>query len=101
MGHNLRFLTIFILLLSTSGYGAQHAIGGEILDYGLKVFFDIPASKISGFATIPVKKGQELRFNAGTLHLFDVHLDGQKIDVSKQDEITRIFPPREGVIEIQ
>lgn len=61
MGHNLRFLTISILLLSASGYAAQHALGEEILEYRLKVSFDIPASKIAGVATIPVKSGQELK----------------------------------------
>jgi len=97
----LRFLTIFSLLLPTCGYAATHASGGEILDYTLEVSFDIPASRISGVAKIPVEKGQEIRLNRGTLHLIDIRLDGQNIDFSGQDEIARIFPSRPGVMEIR
>ena len=97
----LRFLTILSLLLLTCGYEATSASGGEIRDYVLTVSFDTPASRIRGVAKIPVQSGQEIKLNKGTLQLIDIRLDGQKIDFPEQDGIVRIFPSRQGVMEIQ
>jgi len=96
-----RFLTILILLLFPCGYLASPASGREILDYTLRVSFDIPASRISGLAKIPVQSGQEIKLNKGTLQLLDIRLDGQRIDFPRYDEIVRIFPSRHGVMEIR
>ena len=52
----LRFLTIFFYYCSPADTGATPARGGEILDYTLRVSFDIPASRISGLAKIPVQE---------------------------------------------
>jgi aminopeptidase N len=97
----LRFLTIFSLLSLPCAYAATQARGGEILDYTLRVSIDIPASRITGLAKIPVQRGQEIKLNKGTLHLLDIRLEGQKIDFPRQEEIVRIFPSRPGVMEIR
>ena len=97
----LRFLTIFSLVSLPCAYAATQARGGEILDYTLRVSIDIPASRITGVAKIPVKSGQEIKLNRGTLHLIEILLEGQKIAFPRQEEIVRIFPSRPGVMEIR
>jgi phosphatidylglycerol lysyltransferase len=52
-----------------------------ILDYSLEVSFDIQASFIKGTATIPVKRGQEVKLHRGS-DLVEVSIDGQKTAVS-------------------
>jgi aminopeptidase N len=95
-----RFLFILLFFLPTVAYALQHTAEG-ILDYTLEVSFDIEASKIKGIATIPVKKGQEIKLGKGRLNLIYVSLDKQRIDISYRDEIVRILSSREGKIEIQ
>jgi aminopeptidase N len=95
-----RFLVIFLLLLPNAAYAFEQTDKG-LLDYTLEVFFDIQASRITGVAKIPVKRDQELKVHKGRLHLIEVILNGQKIDVSASDEVARILPSEEGMIEIR
>ena len=91
---------ILLFFFPTAVYALQHA-GEGILDYTLEVSFDIEASKIKGVATIPVRKGQEIKLEKGRLNLIYVSLDKQEIDISHRDETVRILSSREGTIEIR
>lgn len=95
-----RFFIICLFLLPNAAYASQHT-GKGVLDYTLEVYLDIQASKINGVATIPVKKGEEIKLDKGRLHLISVSLDKQKIDISYQDKTVRILSSREGTIEIE
>ena len=73
----------------------------EILNYTLKVSFDLQASLIKGVVTIPVKKGDRLKFDRGRLNLVSVSLDQEEIGISSEDEAVRILSSREGMLEIR
>jgi aminopeptidase N len=94
------FFIICLFLWPNAAYASQHT-GNGVLDYTLEVYFDIQASKINGVATIPVKKGEEIKLEKGRLHLISVSLDKQKIDISYRDNTVSILSSREGTIEIE
>ncbi len=94
----LRSLITGFLLLAAAAHAAQAA---DILDYSLKVSFDIPSAKITGVATIPVKKGHELKLYKEALQITEVTLDKQKLDFFSQDETIKISPPRTGMLAIK
>jgi aminopeptidase N len=95
-----RFFIICLFLLPNAAYASQH-MGKDVLDYTLEVYLDIQASKINGVATIPLKKGQEIKLDKGRLHLIDVTLDKQNVDLFYQDKKVRILSSRDGTIEIK
>ena len=95
-----RFLMIFILLLMPNAIYALQPTEEDISNYTLEISLDIQTSRVAGVATIPVKKGQEIKLDKGRLNLIYVSLDKQKIDVSCQDKTLRILCPSEGTIEI-
>jgi aminopeptidase N len=94
-----RSLLILLLIVSGSLYARERPIDG-LLDYTLEVSFDIQASILKGVATIPVKKGQEIRFSKGELRLLYAVLDQEHLDISEQKGTLRILSSREGKIEI-
>jgi aminopeptidase N len=97
-----RFLIILLLFfLPNDAHASQSSVGEGVLDYTLDVFFDLQASKVSGIATVPVKKGQELKLSKGRLSLLQVSLDQERIDISDQDETVKILPSRDGLIQIK
>jgi uncharacterized iron-regulated protein len=94
-----RFFLISLLILPNIAYGLEQP-GDDLLDYTIEVSFDIPASKIKGVATIPLKKGQEISLDKGDLNLLYVILDKDYPDITVQERILRILSPREGVLGI-
>ena len=95
-----RFFIICLFLLPSAAHASQHT-GKDALDYTLEVYLDIQASKINGVATIPLKKGQEIKLEKGRLNLIDVSMDKQKVDLSYQDKAVKILSSREGTVEIK
>ena len=93
------FLLISLLVLPSITYGLEQPEEG-LLDYTIEVSFDVQASKIKGLATIPVKKGQEISFDQGELHLLFVILDKEYLHITAQKGVLRILPPREGMLHI-
>jgi uncharacterized iron-regulated protein len=92
-------LLIFLLILPNIAYGLEPP-EEDLLNYTLEVSFDIPASRIKGLATIPVKKGQEISLDKGELNLLYVIPDKEHLDVSGQNGMLKIIPSREGTLEI-
>jgi aminopeptidase N len=95
----LKFLFVIVLFLPGAAYPSGHA-NERVMDYTLEVTFDIEASKIIGLATIPVKEGQEISLDRGRLNLIYVHLNKEKIEIPGQEETIKIFPARDGTVEI-
>jgi aminopeptidase N len=73
----------------------------KALHYTLEVSFDIRGSVLKGTATIPVKKGQEVKLRTGTLHLVRISLDKEEMRISGGDKTLSIIPAREGNLEIR
>jgi hypothetical protein len=73
----------------------------KALHYTLEVSFDIRGSVLKGVATIPVKKGQEVKLRTGTLHLVRISLDKEEMRISGGDKTLSIIPAREGNLEIR
>jgi aminopeptidase N len=93
------FLLVFLLILPNITYALERYEEG-LLDYTIEVSFDIQASQIKGVVTVSAKKGQELNLFMGELKLLYVTLDKEHLESSKQNEILRILPSREGMVEI-
>ena len=96
----IRYLIIVALFFLPDAAHPFQTPDVGFLDYTLEVQFDIGASSVAGTATIPVKKGQELRMHRGDLRLTHVSLNKERIDVSDRSETVRILCAREGTVEI-
>ena len=92
-----RFLIVFLLLLPNAAFAFQHS-EEAILDYSLEVSFGIEASRVTGIARIPVKRGQEVTVHKGRLNLVDVTLDKEKIDLSAHHEMATILPGKYSAV---
>ncbi len=73
----------------------------EVLDYSLNVSFDIGASQIRGQAKIAVKKGQEIELQKGNLHILEVSLNKQRMDIAGRIETLKLQPQSDGLLEIK
>jgi aminopeptidase N len=93
------FLFIIFLFLPGIGYAFPH-MNERVIDYTLQVSFNIPASKMNGNVTIPIKEGEEINLDKGRLNLIYVTLNKEKLDFSARAEILRIGPSRGGMVEI-
>jgi len=95
-----RFLfVLFIFFLSTLPALPQPETA--MIDYSLEVSFDIKASKITGVATIPVKKGWEISLDTGRLNIIDVSVGQRKLGISRHRETLRILSSQDGTVEIR
>ncbi len=73
----------------------------DIPDYILQVSFDVRASTIRGVATMPVVKGRELRLHIGRLNLLRVSMDNREIATSAGEDLVRILPSSDGMLEVR
>ncbi len=94
-----RFLFIIFLVLPTIGHASPHA-NERILDYALRVSFDIQGSKMNGVATIPTEEGEEINLDKGGLNILYVTLDKEKMNFSGRAETLSVRPWRKGTVEI-
>ena len=70
-------------------------------EYDLSVSFDIPASRITGLATMYVPGDREIVFTHGSLVVLEVTLNDRKIDIEARDGILRIKPAESGSLAIR
>src|SRR3990172_1241477 len=70
--------------------------------YNLNVSFDIPNSKVTGLAKVPVQAKQELRLATGELRIIQVSLNDKRIDaaVAVKDGSMTVQPSESGVLAI-
>ena len=93
-----RLLLLIFLGLPVLAYGAEPA---ENLDYSLAISFDIVSAKLTGVATIPVKKGQKLTLHKETLQVTQVTLGREEIKFFPEEEVIRISATRAGILKIR
>ncbi len=94
------FLFLFLLMLPKVSWTSERT-EGSIIDYTLEVSLDIQGSIVKGRATIPVKKGQEIKLHKGKLDLVRISLDGERVDPPSGEKMLRILPSRDGILEIR
>jgi aminopeptidase N len=70
-------------------------------EYNLSVSFDIPASRISGLAAMPVQDGREILFATGKLAIIQVTLNDRTIAIEPGKGILRIKPTESGTLAIR
>jgi len=70
-------------------------------EYNLSVSFDIPSSRITGLAAMPVRDGQEILFDTGKLAIIQVTLNDRTIAIEPGNGILRIKPTESGTLAIR
>ncbi|HSB32377.1 MAG TPA: ChaN family lipoprotein, partial [Candidatus Sulfobium mesophilum] len=70
-------------------------------EYNLSVSFDIPASRISGLAAMPVQDGREILFATGKLAIIQVTLNDRTIAIEPGKGILRIKTTESGTLAIR
>lgn len=93
-------LLVFFLVLFLPGIGAARS-AAAFPEYILNVRFDIPASRISGTASISVPAEQELELYRGRLEVTEVLLNGKRAAGAVKGDKIRIRAPRGGRVEIK
>ncbi len=70
-------------------------------EYNLSVSFDIPASRITGLATMPARNGREILFATGRLAIIQVTLNDRTIAIEPSNGTLRIKPTENGTLAIK
>ncbi len=83
-----RFLFVVFFILGV-GSALLHA-NEDVLDYSLEVSFNIPASKVNGIATIPIKEGQTIHLEKGRSNFLSV---AQTEETSRGAKEELVKPP--------
>jgi aminopeptidase N len=100
MGATRLFCSILLLLLPSFSLASAPS-AHDVLDYTLDVSFDIKASTIHGIAKIAAAQGQALAIARGSLTFNSVSLGGVEVPFSTDQDMVRIYPRQEGVLEIR
>jgi len=96
------FSLCFLLILSFPGKAMpDEPPAPAVPEYDLSVTFDIPASRITGLATMYVQGDREIVFTHGSLVVLEVTLNNRKIDLEAHDDILRIKPAESGSLAIR
>lgn len=72
----------------------------ELPEYNLDVSFDIPAAEINGISRIEAKAGREIDIIRGPLDITYIKVNDLPVSFSRGDEIIRLSPEVDSVIEI-
>jgi aminopeptidase N len=91
---------LFMLLLPCAALPSERTVPA-VPEYDLSVSFDIPASRITGLATIYVPGDQEIVFAKGALIILQVTLNDRRIDSEARNGILRIKPSESGTLAIR
>jgi aminopeptidase N len=70
-------------------------------EYSLSVSFDIPASRITGLATMTAGNNQEILFATGKLKIIQVTLNDRTVSVEPSNGMLRIKPTENGTLAIR
>jgi aminopeptidase N len=96
-----RFFLYVLFISSFPCVALPEPSAPAVPEYNLSVSFDIPASRITGLATIPVRDGQEILFATGKLAIMQVTLNGRTIAIEPNKGILRIKPTESGTLVIR
>ncbi|NTU42931.1 MAG: PDZ domain-containing protein [Nitrospirales bacterium] len=98
-----RLLIIFsILILSVSAVFADESPSVSVPPlYKLAISFDIPSSRLFGTAEVPVRSGEKVYFNVGSLVVRDVRLNGSALLFQSRDGVLEALSPESGSLEIR
>src|SRR3990172_7304054 len=95
----IRFLFAWVVLMVPfAAGGAEQA--RQTPEYSLEVSFDIPNSKVTGLAKVPVQAKQELRLATGELRIIQVSLNDKRIDAAAKDGSMTVLPSESGILAI-
>jgi aminopeptidase N len=94
---------LYVLLISSFPCVAlaNEPADPAVPEYNLSVSFDIPASRITGLAIIPMRDGREILFATGKLAITQVTLNDRTISVELSNGIMRIKPTESGTLAIR
>ena len=95
----LAILTIFLIFPAFSH--ADNLSSGECGQYSLNVSFDVQASQVRGQARITVKKGEDLKLFRGNLHILELTVNKQRVDLAGPTDTIHLQPTEDGVVEIR
>jgi len=94
-------LYILLILLAPCVALPNEPSSSVVPEYSLAVSFDIPASQITGLATMTVRNGQEILFATGKLAIIKVTLNDRTIAIEPNNGMLRIKPTENGTIAIR
>lgn len=98
----MALLSIPILSLFTPVFAhADNLSPGESSEYTLTVSFDVQASQVRGQAKIGVKKGEDVRLYRGNLHILELTVDKQRVDIAGRTDTIHLQPAEDRVVEIR
>jgi aminopeptidase N len=94
---------LYVLLISSFPRVALpiEPSASAIPEYNLSVSFDIPASRITGLAMMPVQDSREILLATGKLAIMQVTLNGRTIAIEPSNGLLRIKPTESGTLAIR
>jgi len=96
-----RFFLYVLFISSFPCVALPESSAPAVPEYNLSVSFDIPASRITGLATMPVRDGREMLFATGKLAIIQVTLNDRTIAIEPGKGILRIKPTESGTLVIR